>query len=232
MYTFDSIVRYSEVDYRSKVNPFEIINYFQDCSTFQSEGLGGGVDALHSRNLTWVITNWNIQIMRYPKLGEKITIGTFPRSFRECFGMRNYFMKDAEGNMLAMADSLWTLIDYEKGNIVKIDEDIRNIYTVEDALPMEYVRGRIRVPKELEAKDEVKIQYQHMDANMHVNNAQYMNLALNNIEIKDYNRIRVEYRKQAYLNDVLTPFVGMDEDKTIVVLKNKDGENVNIMELS
>ena len=232
MYTFDSVIRYSEVDYRSKLNPFEIINYFQDCSTMQSEGLGGGVDALHQRNLTWVITNWNIQINRYPSLGEEITVGTFPRLFRECFGMRNYFIKDKAGNMLAMADSLWTLIDYEKGSIVKIDDDIRNIYTVEDALPMEYVKGRIKVPKEMEEKDTVKIQYQHMDANMHVNNAQYMNFALNNIEIKDYKRIRVEYRKQAFLNDILTLYVGCDENCTVVVLKNKDGENVNVMELS
>lgn len=232
MYTFESTIRYSEVDYRSKLNPFEVINYFQDCSTFQSEGLGGGVDVLHQKNLTWVITNWNIQIKRYPSLGEHITIGTFPWKFRECFGMRNYFIKDDAGEMIAMADSLWTLIDYEKGNIVKIDENIRNIYDVEEPLPMDYAKGRIKMPSETVEKPPVTIMYQHMDANMHVNNAQYINFALNNMDIKDYEHIRVEYRKQVYLNDVLTPLIGQNDKGIVVLLRNQDGENVNIMEFS
>ena len=230
MYSFDSVIRYSEVDLRAKVNVFELVNYFQDCSTFQSEELGGGVDALHHKNVTWVLANWNIQVLRYPNLGEKVTVGTFPYSFRDCFGMRNYIMTDKDGNTLAMADSLWTLIDYEKGNIVKIDDDIRKIYQTEEKLPMNYLRGRIKVPEELKKMDSVKIAYHCLDSNMHVNNAHYLRIALDNIEIKDYEQIRVEYRKQVRKDDILTPYVGKNEVGTVVMLKNEDGENCNVME--
>ena len=43
MYTFDSRIRYSETDSEGKLTMASIINYFQDCSTFQSEDLGLGV---------------------------------------------------------------------------------------------------------------------------------------------------------------------------------------------
>lgn len=44
MYTFDTIVTYSRIDGSGKVPYHEILNYFQDCSTFHSESLGVGVE--------------------------------------------------------------------------------------------------------------------------------------------------------------------------------------------
>ena len=44
MYEFDSRVRYSEVDHHGTMTVPALINYFQDCSTFQSEQLGYGMD--------------------------------------------------------------------------------------------------------------------------------------------------------------------------------------------
>ena len=43
MYTFDSRVRYSETDVNGTLSVTAAVNYFQDCSTFQSEDLGVGV---------------------------------------------------------------------------------------------------------------------------------------------------------------------------------------------
>ena len=42
MYTFDSRVRYSEIDHTGNMTLPALINYFQDCSTFQSEDIGLG----------------------------------------------------------------------------------------------------------------------------------------------------------------------------------------------
>ena len=46
MYSFDSRVRYSEVDQNQELTTTGIINYLQDCSTFQSEDLHLGIDYL------------------------------------------------------------------------------------------------------------------------------------------------------------------------------------------
>ena len=49
MYEFDSRVRYSEVDHHGTMTVPALINYFQDCSTFQSEVIGEGVAELKKR---------------------------------------------------------------------------------------------------------------------------------------------------------------------------------------
>lgn len=38
-YEFEGKVRYSEIDHRATMTLPALINYFQDCSTFQSEQL-------------------------------------------------------------------------------------------------------------------------------------------------------------------------------------------------
>ena len=39
MYTFDSRIRYSETDETGALSLLGVINYMQDCSTFQSEDI-------------------------------------------------------------------------------------------------------------------------------------------------------------------------------------------------
>ena len=46
MYTFDSRIRYSEIGEDGNLTLPGLINYFQDCSTFQSEDLGIGTTVL------------------------------------------------------------------------------------------------------------------------------------------------------------------------------------------
>lgn len=56
MYTFDSKVRYSEIDHRGTMTLPALINYFQDCSTFQSESLGFGVKAAKEKKKAWILS--------------------------------------------------------------------------------------------------------------------------------------------------------------------------------
>lgn len=50
IYTFDSRVRYSEVDHQGTLTLPALMNYLQDCSTFQSEDIGVGLSVLRERN--------------------------------------------------------------------------------------------------------------------------------------------------------------------------------------
>ena len=65
MYTFQSRVRYSELDPERKLSIASIVDYFQDCSTFHSEQLGVGLDYLEERDMLWVMSYWQIVIDRY-----------------------------------------------------------------------------------------------------------------------------------------------------------------------
>ena len=62
MYSFESRIRYSETGSDGKLTILSLMDYFQDCSTLQSEDLGVGLSYLLERNMVWVVSSWQIAI--------------------------------------------------------------------------------------------------------------------------------------------------------------------------
>lgn len=223
MFCFESKIRYSECDASRKLSPEALLNYFQDSSTFQSEAVHAGFDFLGPKNLVWVLASWQIVIHRLPALGEEVIIGTLPYDFKMFMGSRNFFMKTKTGEVLAQANSLWTLLDFNTMKpSVPTPEHLAK-YPVEPKLEMEYAGRKIIVGEGGVYHEPVIVRKQHLDSNHHVNNGQYISIASDYLpEGFDIYQIRAEYKKQAHLHDVLIPYVVAGEDKVVISLRNED----------
>ena len=130
-YSFESKVRFSEIDHTKKITLPGIINYFQDCTIFHSESMGLGVDYLAKHKKAWVLSFWQVEVLRYPKIAERISIHTWATGFKGILGDRNFCMKDEEGNMVACANSLWVYMDMEKGRPAKPPKEEIDLYGTE-----------------------------------------------------------------------------------------------------
>ena len=69
----------------------------------------------------------------------------------------------------------------------------------------------------------------HLDTNHHVNNGQYINIAMEYLPEgfgrgRGVRQLRAEYKMQAFLNDVLYPYVVKSGDGVIVSLRNEEGK--------
>ena len=239
MYTFNSRIRYSEVDKNAVLTLESLIDYFQDCSTFHTQDGPANMEFLSGKGLSWVLNSWQIEVMRYPKLCEEVTIGTIPYEIRGYFGVRNFFMETKDGERLAVANSFWTLLDLNKGLPCKVLPEILEAYPVEDRLDMEYKDRKIRIPSGVEAvmAEEIVVRRHHLDTNNHVNNGQYIRMAMDCLTDKDrmVYSMRAEYKKQALLGDILYPEVYKVKDgerrQFVVDLKNEQGNSVCVVEL-
>jgi acyl-ACP thioesterase len=239
MYTFNSRIRYSEVDKNARLTLESLIDYFQDCSTFQTQDGPADMKYLREKGLVWVLVSWQIEVMRYPKLCEEVTIGTIPYEINGYFGIRNFFMETGDGERLAVANSVWTLLDIENGRPRRVTQEIADAYPIEEKLDMDYKTRKIVVPDDAEKIDaeEILIRRHHLDTNNHVNNGQYIRIAMDSLPDKDriVYSMRSEYRKQALLGDILYPNVYKvkdgDKRQFVVDLKDADGKSVCIVEL-
>lgn len=224
MYKFDSRIRFSETDSQGKLTLLGLLNYFQDCSTFQAEEVGLGLGYMLERKLAWVLSSWQIAADRYPRLGEKVTVGTIPYGIRSFMGFRNFFMLDEQGNYLAKANSLWALISLESGRPVATSPEMQERYKPEQPLEMEYADRRIPIPKGGKRLEPITVGPHHLDANGHVNNGQYVAIAEDFLKPgKEIRQMRAEYKKQAFLGDVFFPNLVETEDLTLVSLQDAEG---------
>ena len=219
MYTFESRVRYSEVDAEGKLPVPGIIDYFQDCSVFQSEDLGVGVQYLKSKNRAWVLNSWQVVIERFPLEGDLVRTSTWASGFERLIGLRNFTMKDENDAMLAYANSYWVYMDLETGRPVKASPEEIAVYAPEPALPMEYAPRKIKLPDSLEEKEGLKVPKSWIDSNHHVNNSQYVRQAWNELPLyTNIQQVRVEYKNSAKLGDLMIPRISVEEERIVAEL--------------
>lgn len=209
MYEFNSRIRYSEVDSEGKLSMGSLLNYFQDCSTFHSEDLGVGIGYLADRHLAWVLAAWQIVVDRYPGVCENVIIGTAPYEFRGFLGCRNFRMRTVDGEQLACANTLWTLMNMENMHPVKPTEDMLKAYALEERLPMDYAPRKITIPDNMgKTLQPIEVRHHHLDTNNHVNNGQYISIAMEYLpEGFETGQMRAEYKKQALLGAIIKPVI-------------------------
>lgn len=224
MYSIKQRVRYSEADHTKHLTLTGIVNYFQDCSTFQSEDIGLGIEFLESHRRGWVLSSWQIIVHRYPKIGETIEVGTWPTGFDKLYGTRNFVMKDENGEILACANSIWVFMDMEKGRPTKPTEEEIRAYELEPEFPMKYAPRKIDLPEGWEEIPAFPVRKAQIDTNGHVNNSRYIEMALELLP-KEWSlgQVRVEYKKSAVYGDRIYPMLHEEENTMIVKLCDEDG---------
>jgi medium-chain acyl-[acyl-carrier-protein] hydrolase len=231
MYTFDSRVRYSEMNHqRGTMDSSSIINYFQDCSTFQSEDMNRGLTYLQTKNRVWLLNSWQLQILCPMQLGDCITIGTWAYDFQGFYGYRNFIMKNDAGEVLAVANSIWVYIDTDTGKPTRIPKDYAD-YTIEPPYSMEYAQRKIDVPKNYSLQAPFDVVKSNIDSYNHVNNGQYIKMAEEYLpDTFMVQSMRVEYRMQAVFGDTILPMVSIENNCYTIVLADKTNKPYAVIE--
>lgn len=224
MYQFKSKVRFSEVNREKILKLAALTDYLQDTCTFQSQELGAGMDILRERNEAWILSSWEIVVKKLPKVGEVISVGTFPCSFKGFYGHRNFYVTDAQGEEIARANSLWVYINFETKKPARIPNEIASRYdeVIQEPLEFDWSDRKIKVEGEGRAEQPVTVLEFFIDTNEHMNNGKYIMVAEAYLpEGFEATRIRAEYRKAAVLGDVLYPVIYTQENAITVVLSDE-----------
>lgn len=231
MYTHDRRVTYSEISMNGYADIAQIAEYFQDCSVFQSDTLGVGLEYLSENHLAWLLASWQIIVDEYPECGEKLYVSTWPYKFDAAFGYRNFMLKDVQARRLAVANSQWILVNTESGHPIKITEEIASHYAMDERADMVYAPRKIAFREVQEKRDAIRVPRAFIDTNQHMNNAQYIRTALEYVpETFNIHQVRVEFKEAAVLGDCLYPYVHEEEHMIRVLLANEKKKPYAVIE--
>ena len=101
-------------------------------------------------------------------------------------------------------------------------ENNRERVSFYDTFPMEYAGRKIPLPKERKQGEPFPVRRHQIDTNHHVNNSQYVQMALDVWEEmgtpSKIRELRVEYKKSAVYGDMIYPSMIEEQDNTTIVL--------------
>ena len=96
---------------------------------------------------------------------------------------------------------------------------------------MEYESRKITLPEKTEVLESFPVRRYHIDTNEHVNNCQYVQMALEVLPgDKDVHQMRVEYKKSAVYGDIIYPEIAVEEDRTVIELCDENKKPYAVIE--
>jgi acyl-ACP thioesterase len=117
-------------------------------------------------------------------------------------------------------------VNLATGKPEKLPEDVLAALCIDPKIDMEYLSKRITLPEEIREKlPSVKVSRGDIDFNRHMNNARYVQIAMELLPPEfQVSRLRLEYKMPAKYGDTLYPEI-IKSDVAFYILLNDNGEN-------
>ena len=207
MYVTKNRVCASQTACDGKMKLTGALDAVQDCSLLWLESEPSFCDYLAAHNLGMVILSRQVDIVRLPIHGEKITVQTSIFDCNKAFGYRNTALYGEDGLPCLLTWALGTFVNKATEKIERIPQSEIDKVSVNQRIEMEYLDKKIAVPDISGRRiGLIEVKRSDIDLYLHMNNVKYIEVALNLLpEAFEINRLRVEYKKSAKLGDLLHP---------------------------
>ena len=207
MYSLNYKVTTSSCDSEGRLKLYSALQMMQDCSEMWIDSEPTARKFFTDNNMTQLLATRQVEVLRVPRFKEDLTVTTSIYEVMPMYGFRNTFIRDAQGKACYRTWSMGAFVDLATGKLSRIADEAIASLTLEPKQEMNYRGRRIILPKqEGTTLDPVRVMRADIDYNRHMNNANYVRIAMellpDNFEVRD---MRVEYRIAAKLGDLLTP---------------------------
>jgi medium-chain acyl-[acyl-carrier-protein] hydrolase len=104
-------VRGFDCGYGGPLRTFALANFLQESAGVNATRLGFGMEELHARGWTWMLSRIDLRVDELPRDGERIVVRTWPGGTRKLFALRDFAMSGADGRSLVRAVYAYLIVD-------------------------------------------------------------------------------------------------------------------------
>ncbi len=178
-----------------------LMSLFQECCIAHTEELGMGRDKTLDRGFLWVINTEMIGVRRLPCYDEEITLVCYPGETLHFFFPRHMIVLDRYGEEIIRIGAIWSLIDEKARHLI---DPAENGITIRGEKRPDEIRPPLSLPKtELSnAEKNLCASYSLVDINGHMNNANYLEMALDLIGFDELRKLSFRTVKCVFLKEI------------------------------
>ena len=223
LYKKDYKVNLNHVDFKGNMKLSSLFTYFQDIADLHSENLKMGRKVLYEQyGVIWVLVRMRVDIIKYPKWKDIITVETWPQEPGRIGFDRDFLIKDSEGNILVKSVSTWVVIDIESRKLRKTKSVFTGYPPVIEERAIDCKLGNLKPKGELEIAYKRTVRYSDIDVNGHLNNAKYLDFIMDSFTLEEHKGFDVKSIEMSYSNEALP-------GDTINIYRDESQINSNIL---
>jgi acyl-ACP thioesterase len=227
VFTEPFYVGYSDINKELGLSNTSILRYFENAASLHGSAVGNG---LGSSPVRWFLTAYHVKVHKRPRHEERVRVETWSREMRGVTASREFALYDQDGNLAVTALSNWGHINIETGKPERIPADYNERYGSE---PDRSLFGALRLGKLKECESYLHqqtftIPRYFIDANHHMNNVNYLDLASLVLPQAVYDlpeacEFEIAYKQAITEGETVLCLYGETEDSHYVTIKSQDG---------
>jgi len=146
-----------DIDFKNNLKIKSLLSFLEDIGGIHSNVAGYGLLDIPEKKRSWVLLNWKVHFFRRPHYSENIKIKTWSRGMDKLYAYRDFEVYDENDNKIIIASSKWVCFDTDKMSITKIDDKIKNSYTIENKKVFDEEIQKLAIPESSIDNCEIKI---------------------------------------------------------------------------
>lgn len=223
--------RYSDFDFRDEISLSALLSLVQESAGASADELGFGYHALKTLSYGFIVVNTYCEFRRPIRLGERLTVETWPLPPRHVIFERDSRVLNDRGEELAALAARWCLVDLRTFALLTPDKlgaaHERCPYRAEQSVQV----PAWKIPKIAEGKTVSRtVRVSDCDHYLHANNAKYADFFLDAFTMEELAQrsvkaFQIAYVKQAKEGCELTVLRADSENESICEAR-ADGETI------
>ncbi|MDE6597186.1 MAG: hypothetical protein K2K60_00930 [Clostridia bacterium] len=214
----DYKLRYTDVDPYDNLKLSSLLSFLEESACLSADELGFGYDDVAPKNIGFVIVNWYIKLERNIKLGETLSVHTWPIKPRHMIFVRDFEIYSGK-EKVGVATSRWCMVDTKTFAILPsnayFNEGDFDNYNTERSV--EFSGWKIPRITEGELAYSKIATYSDYDHYFHVNNTKYADFMLDVFSVEELENlsvssVQITYVKQCKQGEKLDFYKSSDGD--------------------
>ena len=136
IYKHKFLVGINSVNKKFKMKNKAILECLENTASLHSIDINQGIEEIYKNKLTWVLVEWDLEILERPKYNDEIEVRTWAKYSNSKFAYKDFEIY-INGKKCVNATSKWIIINLSPNTIV-INDDIRNKTIAELNLDLDY----------------------------------------------------------------------------------------------
>ncbi|MDE6649928.1 MAG: acyl-[acyl-carrier-protein] thioesterase [Muribaculaceae bacterium] len=172
-----------------------------DVATEHANILDIGNPSMPSPDMGWVLSRLTIEMSRYPKENTDYSITTWVEDWNRHFSRRAFSISDADGNTLGYARSIWMVLNTsDRSNAGLSGLNFKPEWISDRKCPIPMQEKHVRI--EPDGSEPIyRFKYCDIDFYRHVNTVRYIDLLLNQFDMKTYDENIVNRLELSFLHE-------------------------------
>lgn len=217
-------VRSTETDQSGLATLPALVGYMQEAAWDNTATMGISMYELLEQGLTWVLQRMRVEMFRYSRHREGLTVETWASGRERVFLHRDFRVYGADRELLGQATSVWLVMDVVKRQMVSVPDFITAIEVVPGKEPLPFAKGKLPQLEQATYEAQMPVRWHDIDLNRHVTNTRYLQWVLETLptevlEKQQLSEIDIIFKAESTLGDTVTATAGPAEEENAFLHK-------------